>query len=163
MAQEIERKFLVADDSWRAGVERTADYRQGYLANTDRVSVRVRIGTDAANLNFKSATLDIVRDEYEYPIPLADAGRLLGLCAGSVVEKTRHFVTFAGHLWEVDEFRGANAGLVVAEIELDRVDERFERPPWLGAEVSHDLRYYNVSLAQTPYREWPATPAPDAS
>lgn len=163
MAQEIERKFLVIDDSWRSSVLRSAEYRQGYLAATGKVSVRVRISGEQANLNLKTATLGISRDEFEYPIPRVDAEQLLQLCSGVPILKTRYFVQHAGHEWEVDVFAGANAGLVVAELELTRVDEAFERPAWLGMEVSEDPRYYNVCLAQTPYREWAVKPGPGAS
>ena len=106
-------------------------------------------------LNIKNATLDISRAEFEYPIPLEDAEALLeGLCDERVVEKTRYRIPFAGHVWEVDEFCGANAGLVVAEIELEHEDEAFARPPWLAAEVSGDPRYLNSNLALHPFTEW---------
>lgn len=154
MGIEIERKFLVCDDSWRSQVMRSASYRQGYLGDDTAVSVRVRICGDRANLNLKSATLDLRRVEFEYPIPLEDASVLLGYATGSVVEKTRHFVEFARHTWEIDVFSGANSGLVVAEIELSDENEAFDKPPWLGREVSDDPRYYNVCLARHPYREW---------
>jgi len=155
MAQEIERKFLVVSDAWRAAVTASARYRQGYLANTGQCSVRVRIAEDGAWLNIKSATLDIVRTEYEYPLPIADAERMLAeFCQGVVVEKRRYFVDYEAHTWEVDVFEGANRGLVVAEIELAREDSRFPLPPWVGAEVSSDPRYYNVYLAQHPFTQW---------
>jgi adenylate cyclase len=156
MAIEIERKFLVADASWRGG-EAGVPYRQGYLAVGPPASVRVRIAGAKAMLNIKNAMLDISRAEFEYPIPLEDAEALLeGLCDGRVVEKTRYKVPFAGHVWEVDEFCGANAGLVVAEIELKHVDEAFAHPPWLAAEVSGDPRYLNSNLALHPFTEWRA-------
>ncbi len=155
MAREIERKFLVANDGWRAGVTATARYRQGYLAGTGKCSIRVRVDGESGFLNLKSATLDIVRTEYEYGIPLADAEDMLArFCEGLLVEKQRHFVEFGGHTWEIDVFEGDNAGLVIAEIELDEVDSAFEVPPWAGAEVSDDPRYYNVWLARTPYTRW---------
>ena len=155
MATEIERKFLVKNDGWRAQAEPGVRFRQGYLAGGGKASVRVRVEGEAANLNIKSATLGVRRQEYEYPIPLADAHLMLdSLCEGRLVEKTRYCVTVGKHVWEVDVFEGDNAGLVVAEIELDHEDEPFERPAWAGEEVSHDRRYYNVYLAQHPYREW---------
>lgn len=155
MAQEIERKFLVTGDAWRGQVRSSARYRQGYLSNGGRCSVRVRVAGDAAYLNIKSATLDIVRTEYEYPIPVADAEEMLDqLCSGLLIEKTRHFVDFGGFVWEIDVFEGMNHGLVIAEIELDHADAEFPRPPWAGAEVSDDPRYYNVYLARTPYTQW---------
>ena len=156
MGVEIERKFLVEGEQWRDQVSRSARYRQAYLSNSGGVSVRVRIAGEHANLNLKSATLDIARVEFEYEIPLTDAKALLNLATGNVIAKTRHFVECKGHTWEIDVFEGANAGLVVAEIELNSVDEDFAHPPWLGAEVSDDPRYYNVYLAEHPYSGWPA-------
>lgn len=157
MAREIERKFLVTGEGWREAVERRAHYRQGYLASDKFCSIRVRVSDSEAFLNIKSATLGIQRQEYEYPIPLADAQEILdGLCEGPLIEKTRHYVRHGGHLWEVDVFEGDNAGLVVAEIELEHEDEAFERPPWIGEEVSHDPRYYNVCLVRHPYKTWGA-------
>ncbi len=155
MAQEIERKFLVVSGDWREAAGRSVLIRQGYLSNTGKSSVRVRIAGDRANLNIKSATIGICRQEFEYAIPVDDAAELLRLSDGAVIEKTRYFVNHAGHLWEVDEFGGANAGLVVAEIELGDIDECFERPSWAGDEVSDDPRYYNVRLALEPYTSWP--------
>lgn len=155
MASEIERKFRVISDAWRPLVSRSVRYRQGYLGPVETSSVRVRVADDAAWLNIKSATLGIERLEYEYPIPLSDAQEMLDrLCRRPLIEKTRHWVPYAGHTWEIDEFEGDNAGLIVAEIELRRVDEDFVRPPWLGEEVSHEPRYYNVCLVERPYREW---------
>lgn len=154
MAQEIERKFLVTDDRWRGAASGQARYRQGYLANSSTCSVRVRVSDDEAHLNIKSATLDIVRSEYEYAIPLAEGEELLALCEDALVEKRRYFVEYGGLTWEIDVFEGENEGLVVAEIELERVDQEFARPTWLGEEVSQDARYYNVYLARHPYRRW---------
>lgn len=157
MATEIERKFLVTNDRWRDAVVRSAVYRQGYLESNPRVSIRVRIEDDQARLNIKSGTLGIERLEYEYPLPLADAEEMLDrLADGPLVEKTRHFVEHQGHTWEIDVFAGDNQGLVVAEIELSSPDEAFARPDWLGAEVSHEKRYYNVMLTRHPYRDWTA-------
>jgi len=155
MPQEIERKFLVTGDAWRGQVRSSARYRQGYLSNEGRCSIRVRVAGDAAYLNIKSATLDIVRTEYEYPIPLAEAEEMLDrLCSGLLIEKTRHFIDYGGHVWEVDVFEGVNRGLVIAEIELDHESAVFPRPSWVGAEVSDDPRYYNVYLARIPYTQW---------
>jgi adenylate cyclase len=155
MAQEIERKFLVANDGWRGQVTASERYRQGYLSNGGRCSIRVRLAGERAWLNLKSATLDIVRTEYEYAIPVTDAEEMLDrLCSGLLIEKTRHFVSYGGHTWEIDVFEGVNRGLVIAEIELDHRDAGFPLPPWAGAEVSADPRYYNVYLAQTPYTQW---------
>lgn len=156
MAIEIERKFLLVNDAWRASVRSQSYYKQGYLANIDGgASVRARIAGNKANLNIKSMTLGVSRHEYEYAIPLADAEHMLDeLCVGPVIVKTRYFVDFKGHTWEIDVFEGDNAGLIVAEIELTSEDEVFERPTWLGEEVSDDPRYYNVRLAQHPYKDW---------
>ena len=155
MAKEIERKFLVTADDWRGAATGSVRYLQGYLANGARSSVRIRIDGDHAWLNIKSATLDIERMEYEYPVPLADGEEMLArLCEGRLVEKRRWFVPHEGQVWEVDVFEGENEGLVVAEIELDSADEDFARPPWIGEEVSHDGRYYNVYLARHPYSTW---------
>ncbi len=155
MAKEIERKFLVIADDWRGAATGSVRYLQGYLANGARSSVRIRIDGDHAWLNIKSATLDIERMEYEYPVPLADGEEMLArLCEGRLVEKRRWFVPHEGQVWEVDVFEGENEGLVVAEIELDSADEDFARPPWIGEEVSHDGRYYNVYLARHPYSTW---------
>lgn len=155
MANEIERKFLLRNDSWRQQVFRTKSIRQGYLVSDEIRSVRVRIADDEAHLNIKSATLGISRSEYEYAIPLQDAQELLDtLCRRPLLEKTRHFLQDGNHLWEIDVFAGDNAGLVVAEVELKEAEETFERPPWLGEDVSHDKRYYNACLIDNPYKNW---------
>ncbi|HKE49465.1 MAG TPA: CYTH domain-containing protein [Rhodanobacteraceae bacterium] len=158
MPVEIERKFLVEGDAWRRDVSQSHRMAQGYLAGppTSRSSVRVRVVDGVAHLNIKSATLGVERDEYEYEIPPADAERMLATLCGERVEKVRHHVRIEGHLFEVDEFLGENAGLVVAEIELDHADEPFPHPDWLGAEVSALARYYNVNLATHPYARWSA-------
>lgn len=158
MAREIERKFLLKDTSWRAGVVESQRLQQGYLTTMTaegRASVRVRVSGDKAFLNIKSMTLGVSRDEFEYPIPRLDAQHMLDhLCSGVVIDKWRHHVDFGGFLWEIDEFLGANAGLTVAEIELTSENQSFALPAWVGAEVSDDPRYYNVSLVQTPYNQW---------
>jgi len=158
MGIEIERKFLVSGDAWRAQATAAAactDIRQGYLSLGPPVSVRVRIRAGQATLTIKRAMLDIAREEYEYPLPLADAEEFLErFCVGSIIEKTRHCVDMGGLCWEVDVFGGDNAGLIVAEIELEDADQSFERPPWLGAEVSGDARYLNSSLCVNPYSRW---------
>ena len=155
MALEIERKFLLKGDSWRADVLRSVDYRQGYMSGTEKCSIRIRIGNGKAHLNIKSATLGIQRSEYDYPVPLVDAEEMLNqFCLGEVIEKTRYFVDYKNHTWEIDIFEGANQGLIVAEIELDHEDERFELPDWIGKEVSDDPRYYNVCLVDHPFSQW---------
>ncbi len=155
MATEIERKFLVRDDSWRQLADSGTRFSQGYLIGSNEASVRVRIEGETANLNIKSATPGIHRREYEYPIPLADAREMLAnLCAKPVIDKIRYRLHHGEHEWEIDVFEGDNAGLVVAEIELQHENEPFERPEWLGEEVSHDVRYYNVNLVRHPYKDW---------
>ena len=156
MPREIERKFLLTGEGWRALTERRQRMTQGYIAASDHVSVRVRVAGDVAWLNIKSGGLVASRLEYEYAVPVADARELLAVAVGPLVEKTRHFVPYGGMTWEVDEFHGDNSGLVVAELELDREDQAFARPPWAGAEVTHLPRYYNVSLVNHPYRQWTA-------
>lgn len=154
MGIEIERKFLVQDDAWRE-IGTCVCCKQGYLAVGPPVAVRVRIMGDQATLNIKKSTLDIVRSEFEYPIPIEDAEALLeSHCEGFSIDKTRHKVPFGGAIWEIDEFHGHNKGLIVAEIELERADQDFARPPWLGQEVSHDPRYLNSSLSRLPFTQW---------
>lgn len=155
MALEIEKKFLVTDERWRAAAGPGVRYRQGYMTEGGPASVRVRIGGARAHLNIKSATLDQQRLEYEYEIPLDEAEEMLErLCLKPLVEKTRYEVEYGGRTWEVDVFEGDNEGLVVAELELESRDEAFERPPWVGDEVSDDPRYYNVCLVKHPYKDW---------
>jgi len=156
MGIEIERKFLVVGDGWRDQVEDEIRLVQGYLTEDARTTVRVRIRGETAYLTIKGATQGISRLEFEYPIPVADAETLLReLAVSPLIEKIRYRVRHGGHLWELDVFAGANAGLVLAELELETVDEVFARPDWLGAEVSDDPRYFNVNLAQWPYSDWP--------
>ena len=161
MGIEIERKFLPSNDGWRAAAHKTVAMAQGYLNDIGMVdsgamqaSVRVRIKGDTAFLNIKSRELGARRQEFEYPIPMVDAQALLALCVGGRIEKSRHYVEHLGHLWEVDEFLGDNAGLVVAEIELGSEHEAFAKPGWVGVEATHAPRYYNLALASRPYSQW---------
>ncbi len=161
MGLEIERKFLLANDSWRGHVMHSERIAQGYLIGADalraglaRSSVRARISGEQAWLNIKAAKAGIERAEFEYAIPLADARALLDTLCDGVMEKTRHHVHVDGSLFEIDEFLGDNAGLIVAEIELAAVDAAFPKPPWLGVEVSALQRYYNVNLIAHPYTQW---------
>lgn len=155
MPIEIERKFLISGDAWRDHVSQSRHMRQGYLSGDEgRASVRVRIEGDEAHLNIKAAVVGASRAEYDYLIPLAEGLEIFEtLCAGRV-KKTRHVVVHGGHAWEIDEFEGDNAGLIVAEIELTDAREPFARPDWLGAEVTQEKRYYNHSLSLHPYRQW---------
>ncbi len=157
MALEIERKFLLNGDAWRQSVTQSTLYRQGYLTQGMegmKSSVRVRVEGERGVLNIKSVRVGIARHEYEYGIPLAEANEMLDTLCGAIVEKTRHLVPTGSHVWEIDEFHGDNAGLIVAEVELAALDEVFERPAWLGIEVTDDARYYNVALATKPYVSW---------
>ncbi|MGQ0710264.1 MAG: CYTH domain-containing protein [Rhodoferax sp.] len=153
MGVEIERKFLVQGEGWRAGTPGVL-MRQGYLCCDKERTVRVRQAGAEAFLTIKGAPQGLVRAEFEYPIPLADAQALLALCDGPLVEKTRFERWVDGTLWEVDEFHGDNAPLVLAEVELPSAEASFARPPWLGAEVSEDTRYLNACLAQHPFARW---------
>jgi len=154
MATEIERKFLVADDRWKAGAEGKL-YRQGYLQTAADRNVRVRIIGDRGFLTVKGRAAGITRLEFEYEIPVADAAQMLDvLCFKPLIEKTRYLVEHAGMTWEVDDFAGVNAGLVVAEIELEAEGQEFELPSWVGLDVSDDPRYLNSSLVAKPYTRW---------
>lgn len=147
MGREIERKFLTTSDAWRAGADGTP-IRQGYLCDVPERTVRVRLAGGKAWLTVKGLTHGATRAEFEYPIPAAEAVEMLdGLCI-SVLEKTRWRVPFGGRSWEVDEFHGRHAGLVVAEIELESEDAKIDLPPWIGREVTDDPRYYNSNLAK---------------
>jgi len=164
MGLEIERKFLLRDDGWRANISRSETIAQGYLVGAQalrngsaRSSVRTRIAGDQAWLNIKAAVAGISRAEFEYAIPLADAQVLLATLCDGVLEKIRHHVHVGDALFEVDEFLGENEGLVVAEIELSAVDAAFPKPAWLGVEVSALTRYYNVNLIAHPYKQWSPT------
>ncbi len=153
MAAEIERKFLVKSGSWREGP--AGEWIcQGYLCTDPERTVRVRVKGDRGYLTVKGASRGIERAEFEYPVPLEDAKALLAMCRGPLLEKVRHERQVGGHLWEIDEFRGENEGLVIAEIELEEEGEEFEMPEWAGEEVSEDPRYYNACLARHPWREW---------
>lgn len=154
MSVEIERKFLVRDERWKALGEGVL-LRQGYLsANPDRI-VRVRIEGESAMLTIKGRSVGATRGEWEYPIPLADAKVFLdSLCERPIIEKKRYRIPYEGMTWEVDEFLGDNAGLVVAEIELESEDQAFARPEWIGEEVTQDARYFNSSLLRNPYSSW---------
>ncbi len=154
MGKEIERKFLVRDDSWRPGAGGTL-YRQGYLSTSMKRVVRVRIFDKSGFLTVKGVTRGICRAEYEYEIPFKDACEMLDhLCRRPLIEKNRYRIEYGGLTWEVDEFLGENAGLVLAEVELALEDQEINLPPWIGKEVSEDPRYFNANLVENPYRRW---------
>lgn len=156
MSLEIERKFLVRSTGWREAMLGGERLRQGYLANTPRCSVRVRTAGGRAWISAKAMQPGPMRAEFEYEIPAADAAAMLEAFAqGPLLEKLRHRVPVGSHCYELDEFLGPNAGLVVAEIELTAPDEAFPRPAWLGDEVTDDARFYNFRLATEPFSSWP--------
>lgn len=154
MGKEIERRFLVNGDGWRSlGVG--VDYKQGFLSTVKERVVRVRIAGTKATLTIKGVTEGITRLEFEYEIPLTDAQRMLDLlCERPWIEKTRHRIVLGDLVWEVDEFHGENQGLIMAEVELSDEHQAIELPSWVGKEVSHDSRYYNANLVQTPFSLW---------
>ena len=161
MGIEIEKKFLVTNNSWRSQVYKTTRMAQGYLNDmkamrdgTQKASVRVRIAGNQAFLNMKSRELGHTRQEFDYEIPLADAEDLLKLCVGGLIDKHRNYIKQEAFIWEVDEFLGDNLGLIVAEIELPDADAVFEKPQWCGMEVTDKIRYYNLALAERPFVEW---------
>ena len=151
---EIERKFLVTGDAWRQGAK-GLEICQGYLSRTPRGVVRIRTYGERAFLAVKGSRAGLLpgAHEYEYEVPREHAVDMLALCEGALIEKTRYRIRHADHTWDVDVFAGANAGLIVAEIELEAEDEPFEKPPWVGEEVSEDERYRNSHLSLHPYDE----------
>jgi len=154
MGREIERKFLLAGEGWR-GLAEGVEYRQGYLCADKERTVRVRIAGEKGFLTIKGATVGAARSEYEYTIPLTEAREMLDtLCPQPQIEKKRYTIPYRGGVWEVDEFSGRNAGLIVAEIELESEDQTFERPDWVGEEVTGDARYYNAALCVEPFSTW---------
>ena len=161
MAYEIERKFLVKDDRWRDSADNGVSIRQAYLSRTPSISLRIRVVDERrATLTVKSAAAEIRRHEFEYAIPLADAYALIALREGGVVEKRRHKLPWHGLTFEIDVFQGENEGLVIAEIELPHENVRFEKPAWLGAEITADSRYSNAGLAIKPFSSWPTSSRP---
>ena len=153
MALEIERKFLVEGD-FKPFAKSASRIVQGYMSSIPGRTVRVRVMGEKGFITIKGPVVGISRFEWEKEIPVSEAYDLLKLCGPEVIDKTRYLVDFGGHTYEVDEFYGENEGLIVAEIELSSEDEIFERPEWLGKEVTGDARYYNSSLLKNPYRFW---------
>lgn len=155
MTLEIERKFLLSGEDWRV-LGTGVPYRQGYLSTVPGRSVRVRLVRDKGYLTIKGMAVGATRAEYEYEIPAGEAGEMLdNLCERPLIEKTRYRVEHHGLTWEIDEFDGDNAGLIVAEVELDEEDQAITLPDWVGKEVTGDPRYYNASLIANPYTSWP--------
>lgn len=154
MGYEIEKKFLVSNDSWRKlGVGK--DYCQGYLNSEKGRTVRIRTIGEQGILTIKGPSVDGAKLEYEYEIPYSDALEMLEkLCHKPLIQKTRHKIKYRNFIWEVDEFRGENEGLLFAEIELESVNQLFEKPDWIGKEVTDDSRYYNANLVNNPYSNW---------
>lgn len=156
MPTEIERKFLVADESWRREASASRELRQGYLALTERAVVRVRLADDEqAWVGIKEHRIGRSHGEYEYEIPIDEARELLALCTGAIIAKRRYLIPVGDHCWEVDEFLGENAGLILAEIELGAENEAFREPGWLGREVTEERRFYNAALSVRPWTRWP--------
>lgn len=154
MSLEIERKFLVKGEQWKT-LGMGIMLKQGYLSSHPDRTVRVRIEGNLAMLTIKGRTKGATRNEWEYAIPLQDGAALLNmLCEMPIIEKYRSRIPFGGLTWEVDEFLGENAGLVVAEVELNSEQQEFEKPDWLGEEVTYDSRYFNANLLQNPYSKW---------
>lgn len=154
MSIEIERKFLLLNDNWRGQVQ-GEKFCQGYLCSGEGRTVRIRTVADHGFLTIKGATHGISRAEFEYEIPWKEANEMLeNLCFKPLITKYRYRIPFAGFIWEVDEFLDENSGLIVAEIELQRPDQDFVRPAWVGVEVTDDPRYRNSSLVRSPYSQW---------
>jgi adenylate cyclase len=155
MGIEIERKFLVINDSWRKDFETKMLLRQGYISTSENCVVRIRISDSEAWLTIKGANVNITRSEFEYCIPIVDAQEMLDKFAGdNVIEKIRYFIDYHGNEWIIDEFAGLNKGLVLAEIELDSEHSCYDVPSWAGKDVTDDYRYCNSSLSRTPYSSW---------
>jgi CYTH domain-containing protein len=154
MGKEIEKKFLILNNDWRH-LGTGEPYCQGYLNSEKERTVRVRTIGDRGILTIKGPNLGGVRLEYEYDIPFNEAQEMLHeLCCKPLIEKTRYKIPFKGFIWEVDEFKGENAGLIFAEIELQHEGQEFAKPPWIGEEVTDDSRYYNANLVKNPYSNW---------
>lgn len=154
MPQEIERKYLLQGDGWRE-LATGSLYRQGYIRTQDGVTVRVRVVSEQGYLTIKGPSVQCSRLEFEYLIPLEEAEQMLDtLCMEPLIEKTRYKVPWAGLTWEIDEFAGANQGLILAEVELSDVNQDIQLPPWIGQEVSHEPKYYNSNLVDNPFSIW---------
>ncbi|MEH2164860.1 MAG: CYTH domain-containing protein [Nostoc sp.] len=154
MAKEIERKYLVIGDSWRALAEGTV-YRQGYIATQDKATVRIRVVGEKSYLTIKGPNIKYSRLEFEYPIPVEDAQEILEtLCERPFIEKIRYKIESGDLIWEIDEFDGVNKGLILAEVELNDENQHIQLPSWIGQEVSDDSRYFNNNLVKHPFSQW---------
>ncbi|MDB9374759.1 CYTH domain-containing protein [Nodularia sphaerocarpa] len=154
MAKEIERKYLLKEDTWRK-IAQGIVYCQGYIATKDQTTVRVRIVGNQGYLTIKGPSVEYSRLEFEYPIPVEDAQEMLNtLCQKPFIEKIRYKVEWDGLIWEIDEFDGLNKGLIIAEVELSDENQQISLPPWIGEEVSHDPRYFNSYLVRNPFSKW---------
>ena len=153
MPLEIERKFLLVSDDYKLNAK-AVDFKQAYLSADENMAVRVRVEGIQASINIKSKKSERVNHEFEYVIPLDEAQSLIRMCPYPIIEKTRYMVTYEGKTWEIDEFHGDNAELTVAEIELDDENEVFEKPSWLGEEVTADYKYLNANLTKKPFNSW---------
>ncbi len=155
MPKEIEHKFSVISDKWRSLITKSIPIKQAYIYTGPPLAVRIRIEPDKCTLNLKKSVVATAREEFEYQIPHQDAEELIkNFSTGYIIEKVRHIVFYENQRWEIDEFFGANNGLIIAEIELKNENEEITLPPWLGKEVSNDPRYLNTSLSQCPYTLW---------
>jgi CYTH domain-containing protein len=156
MALEIERKFLVKDDSYKVMAFSSSRIAQGYICSARGRTVRIRIRDEKGYLTIKgpSDSAGLGRYEWEKEIPLEDARELMKLCEPGIIDKTRYLVQSVNHIFEVDEFYGDNEGLVIAEVELNSEDESYEKPVFVGEEVTGDVRYYNSFLMKNPYKQW---------
>jgi adenylate cyclase len=154
MAKEIERKFLVKGNAWRAIAKRTT-YRQGYLNSDKERTVRIRVADAKAFITIKGPMVGAIRSEYEYEIPFAEGNAMLETLAEKpLIEKTRYRIPVGNLTWEIDEFLGENTGLIVAEVELKSEDQTFDKPFWVGEEVTNDPRYFNANLVKNPFTRW---------
>ncbi len=154
MAFEIERKFLVKNSAWKELCDKGTPIKQGYLNSHKERTVRVRIKGDKGFLTIKGIARNITRHEFEYEIPCSDAVSMLKICEMSIIDKTRYEVKQGDITWEIDVFYGDNEGLIIAEVELKSENQQFEKPKWLGQEVSGNVSYYNANLISNPYKNW---------
>ncbi len=154
MAQEIERKFLLKNNDWKKEVERSYAIRQGYLSLDPKRTVRIRIKDRKGIITIKGKTQGISRAEYEYEIPIQDAKELIELCHSPIIHKIRYIVPYKNLGWEIDIFQDENQGLVLAEVELESEEQEVFLPPWIGEEVTDDMKYYNANLINLPFTKW---------